>query len=201
MSADVVEQPLDRRGVVMEGEALKRADADMRCDRRTSTLERVGEGSSPRISASPVSIRLKVLEVSTPSASSISRRQNLAHAALERQPPVAAPRPGRLAAALGAEIEQSAVLGVAQLREQEAAPVAEVRVVHAELVAVIAQRQRLREPARERRETPEMLDPFRIAQRVQADPRRPALIAVAESMFGETGGFDAVEEGLAQTLV
>ena len=28
------------------------------CDSRTSTAERVGEGSSPRSSASPVSIRL-----------------------------------------------------------------------------------------------------------------------------------------------
>ena len=108
---------------------------------------------------------------------------------------------GVLAAALGAEIEQTAVLGVAQLREEEAATVAEIRVVHAELVAVIAQRQRMREPARERRKTPQMLDPLRIAQPVEADPRRPALIAVAESMLRERGGFDAVEEGLAQTFV
>ena len=33
------------------------------CERRTSTEERVGEGSSPRVSASPVSISEKVFEV------------------------------------------------------------------------------------------------------------------------------------------
>ena len=33
------------------------------CDRRTSTDERVGDGSSPRTSASPVSISEKVLDV------------------------------------------------------------------------------------------------------------------------------------------
>ena len=57
------------------------------CDSRTSTLERVGEGSSPRISASPVSIRLKVLEVLTPSASSISV------ARISRTPPFSVSRP------------------------------------------------------------------------------------------------------------
>ena len=61
------------------------------------------------------------------------RRQHLAHAALQRQPAVAAARPRRLAAALGAEVEQPAVAGIAQLREQEAAAVAEVGVVDAEL--------------------------------------------------------------------
>ena len=46
-----------------------------------------------------------------------------------------------------------------------------------------------------------MLDPFRVAQAVQSDPRGPALIAVAQSMLREAGGFDAVEEGLAKALV
>ena len=110
------------------------------CDRRTSTLERVGDGSSPRMSASPVSIRLKALGGVDAERLQHFRRQNLAHAALERQPSVAATRPRRLAAALGAEIEQAAVLGVAQLREEEAATVAEISVVYAELMAVIAQR-------------------------------------------------------------
>ncbi len=30
MAADMVEQPVDRGGIIVEGEALKRADADMR---------------------------------------------------------------------------------------------------------------------------------------------------------------------------
>ena len=80
------------------------------CDRRTSTAERVGDGSSPRISASPVSIREKVLRGVDAQRLQHLGRQHLAHAALERQPAVAASRPGRLAAALGAEIEQTPVL-------------------------------------------------------------------------------------------
>ena len=56
------------------------------------TAERVGEGSSPRINASPVSISEKVLEVLTPSASSISV------ANISRTPPfsVSRPSPSRL---------------------------------------------------------------------------------------------------------
>ena len=69
-------------------------------------------------------------------------REHLAHAALQRQPPVAEAAVGRRARALGAEVEQPAAV-VAQLGEQEAAAVADVGIVHAELVAVIAQRQRL----------------------------------------------------------
>ena len=74
--------------------------------------------------------------------------EDLAHAAFQRQPAVGGARPGRAAAALGAEIEQPAVLEVVHLREQEAAPVAELGIVAAELVAVIAQRQRLVESCR-----------------------------------------------------
>ena len=111
--------------------------------RRTSTAERVGEGSSLRSSASPVSISEKVFEVSTPSASSISVASTSRIAALEGEPAVAEAAVGRLARALGAEVEQPSG-AVAQLGEQEAAAVADVGIVHAELVAVIAQRQRLR---------------------------------------------------------
>ena len=52
-------------------------------------------------------------------------RQHLAHAALQGEPAVAAARPWRLAAALGGQIEEAVVLHVAQLREEEAAAVAE----------------------------------------------------------------------------
>ena len=88
-------------------------------------------------------------------------RQHLAHAALERQPAVAAARPRRAARALGAEIEQAAVVEVIALGEEEAAAVAEVGIVGAELVAVIAQRQRLREAAGQRLEAAEMGEPLR----------------------------------------
>jgi hypothetical protein len=59
---------------------------------RTSTADRVGEGSSLRSSGSPVSISEKVLLVSAPSASSISV------ASTSRTPPfrVSRPSPNRL---------------------------------------------------------------------------------------------------------
>ena len=110
---------------------------------RVSTAERVGEGSSPRSSASPVSNKAKVFDVLTPKRFEHLGRQHLADAALQRQPSVGVAAVGRLARALGAEVEQPAAV-VAQLRESEAAAVADLRIVHAELVAVIAQRQRLR---------------------------------------------------------
>ena len=109
---------------------------------RTSTADRVGEGSSPRSSASPVSISEKLREVGTPSASSISVARISRTPPFKRQPPVAEAAVRRLARPLGAEVHQPAV-AVAQLREQEAAPVADIGIVHAELMPVIAQRERL----------------------------------------------------------
>ena len=63
-------------------------------------------------------------------------RQHFAHAALERQPAVGGAAIGRLSGTLGGQVEEAATV-VAQLREQEAAAVADVGIVHAELVAVI----------------------------------------------------------------
>ena len=178
---------LDRRGVLVDRRGA--GSVPMRiCEWRQAHqhAERVGEGSSPRISSSPVSIRLKVLEVSTPSASSISRRQNLAHAALERQPPVAARatracgrcpwcrdraggRPRRRAAARTGSRDRRRDPGCTRGTggRGSAAPAAAAK------------------PPGQRLETPEMLDPLRVAQRVEADPRRPALVAVAQLMLGE----------------
>ena len=82
-------------------------------------------------------------------------REQLAHPALQRQPPVAEAAVGRLPRSLGAEVHQPPG-SVAQLREQEAAAVADIGIVHPELVAVIAQRQRLRQVAGQRREAAEM---------------------------------------------
>ena len=76
---------------------------------RTSTEERVGDGSSPRISSSPVSIRLKRFRRVDAERLEHLGGEDFAHAALQRQPAVGGARPGRAAAALGAEIEQPAV--------------------------------------------------------------------------------------------
>ena len=115
---------------------------------RTSTEERVGEGSSPRIEL------LAGLDQAEGFRGVDAERlqhlggEHLAHAALQRQAAVGGARPGRAAAALGAEVEQPAVLEVVHLGEEEAAAVAELGVVNAELVAVIAQRQRRRDSRR-----------------------------------------------------
>ena len=168
------------------------------CDRRTSTAERVGEGSSPRIRASPVSIRLKRLRGVDAERLEHLGREHLAHAALEREAAVGAARPRGRAAALGAEIEQAAAAELVHLREQEAAAVAELGIVGAELVAVIAQRQRRLEAAGQRREAAEMVDPFRIGQGVETDAGGGALIAEAQDVLGKFGRCDLVIEGAAE---
>ena len=85
-----------------------------------------------------------------------------------------------------------------ELGEQEAAAVAKVGVVRAELVAVVAQGQGLLEAAGQRGEAGEMSDPFGVGQRVQADAGGPGLVAVAQDGFGEVGRGDGVEEFRAE---
>ena len=116
--------------------------------------------------------------------------QELADAALQRQPSVAGTRPGRAAAALGGEVEQAAVAAVVELGEQEAAAVAQIGIVCPELMTVIAQCQRPVETAGQRLEAAEILDPLRIGQRVETDPCGPGLIAMAQDVLGECSGRD-----------
>jgi hypothetical protein len=127
--------------------------------------------------------------------------QKLAHPALEGQPAVGPPRPGGAARPLGAEIEEAAVLEVVCLREEKAAPVPEVRIVAAELVAVIAQRQRGGETARQRLEAGEMGKPLRLTEIAQPHALRPALVAIAQQRLGEPGGPDRIVEIRAEPLM
>ena len=171
------------------------------CESRTSTLERVGEGSSPRISCLAGLDQAEGFRGVDAERLQHFGRENLANAALEGEPPVAPARPGRLPAALRAEIEQPPVLGVAQLREEKAAAVAEIGIVRAKLMAVIAQRQRLDEAARQGFEAAEMGDPFGVGQRVEPDPRGGALVAVAQDVLGKGRGRDLIEKPLAKRRV
>ena len=155
--------------------------------RRTSTEERVGEGSSPRSQRLAGLDQREGLRGVDPERLEHLGGEDLAHAALQRQAAVAAARPGGLAGALGAEVEQPAVDEIARLGEEEAAAVAEVGVVGAELVAVVAQRQRRREAAGQRLEAAEMADPVRVGEAVEADARRPAIVAEAKSRLREEG--------------
>src|SRR5262249_56480892 len=113
-------------------------------------------------------------------------REHLAHAALEGQPTVAATRPRRLSGPLRTEVEQAAVLDVVELGVQEAATVAELRVVDAELVAVIAERQALGEVVRQRIERREASLPLRVVERVETAARRPAWVPVAPDVSSKT---------------
>ncbi len=123
--------------------------------------------------------------------------EDLAHAALQRQAAIAETAPRRLAAALGGEVHQP-VATIAQLREQETAPVADIGIVHAELMAVIAQRERLIEAAPKRLEPAEMRQPVGIAQAIQPNLRRRAVVAETQPRLREVGGHDGIVERLTQ---
>ena len=159
--------------------------------RRVSTAERVGEGSSPRTSSSPVSNKAKVFDVLTPSASSISV------ASTSRTPPLSVSRPSavRLYGVWPEPLvprSSRRPFVIAELGEEEAAAVADVGIVHPELVAVIAERERLgRLPGSgsKRRNAPPTP-----GLSLQPDALGPAMIEEARDRLGETAGLDRVVE-------
>ncbi len=89
---------------------------------------------------------------------------------------------------------------VAKLREEEAAPVADVGIVHPELVPVITERQRLAEIVRQRLETSKMAEPFLVAEPAETDGRCPAIVPEAQNRLREVGGLDRVVKGIAQRM-
>src|SRR5690606_1939987 len=103
-------------------------------------------------------------------------------------------RPRSAAGALGAEIEQAAGGQLLELREEEAAAVAEVGIVALELVAVIAQRQRRLEAPRQRLEAAEMGKPLLVRKPLQSDRGRGALVAVTQDVLREARGRHGVVE-------
>jgi hypothetical protein len=105
--------------------------------------------------------------------------EDLAHAALEGEAAVTAAAPGGGAAALGAQVLQLAV-AVAQLAIEEAAAIAELGVVHPELVAVVAQGQQRR--ARLEAAVGGLHGAVSDGGRVQ--PQLPEQIVVAETQLG-----------------
>src|SRR5690606_23872963 len=117
---------------------------------------------------------------------------------LQRQPPIAAARPGRPPRALGAQIEQPAVGQVFELGKEKAAAVAEIGIVALELVAVITQRQRLGETAGQRLEAAEMGDPLFVRQPIEPHLRRRPLVAIAQEMLRKLRGLHRVVEPLAE---
>ena len=126
------------------------------------------------------------------------RCQHLAHPALQRQPPIAAARPGRAPRALGPQVHQPPVAQVFELGKEKAPAIAEIGVVGLELVAVIAQRQRLRERAGQRFEPPEMIHPLRVAEEIEPHRRRGALVAIAQDVLRELRRPHRIEKALAE---
>ena len=125
-------------------------------------------------------------------------RKDFTHTALQGEPSIAPPRPRCLSRALGAEIEQSSVVEIVQLREQKSAAVAEVGIVTAELMAVITQRQRRWMRAGQRFEFSEMRNPFVVAQRVEPDALCPALVAMTNDVLRKIRRRDFVVKRAAE---
>ena len=124
------------------------------------------------------------------------RREDLAHAALQRQPAIGMAAVGRLARALGAEVEQAIAI-ISQLGKGEAAAVADVRIVHAELMSVVTQRERLREIVRQRFEPAEVPRPRRVFE-VQSDAFGPAMVEESGDALRKSGRLDRVVEVAAK---
>ena len=120
-------------------------------------------------------------------------RQDFAHTAFEGQATIAETTIRRLPRALGAQFEQAAI-GRRHLCEGEAAPVAQVAIILAELMPVIAQRQRPRQRLGQGCEPAEMGDPFVIGQGLQPDLGRRAVVAEANDRLREIGGRDRIGE-------
>ncbi len=121
----MIDQRLDQVRPLEEGQALERAEADVavrKPHQHRGARRRGLVAARQRLAGLEQRERLRGVDAERLQH---LRRQHLAHAALQRQPAVAEARIGRLARALGAEIEQPACI-VAQLGEQEAAAIADV---------------------------------------------------------------------------
>ena len=98
----------------------------------------------------------------------IGRGEDFADSALEGQPAIALTRPGGLAGALGAEIEQAAA-AVAHLCVEKTTAVSQLGIVRAELMAVIPHGQWPGQVAGQRIESREVAEPLGIGEITEAD--------------------------------
>jgi hypothetical protein len=194
----VVDEAAHLLGLAQHGEALEGADADVAV---AEAHQHRGAGRRGLVAADQ---RLAGLDQREGLGGVDAERlehlggEEFAHAALEGQASVTAARPGRLAGALGAEVEQAAVDRVAQLGEEEAATVADLGVVGAELVAVVAQGQRFLEAAGQGFEPAEMREPAPRAEEAEADAGGPSVISEAQVGAGKLGRRDHVVERRAE---
>ena len=125
-------------------------------------------------------------------------RQNFAHCALQRQPPVATAAVRGLTRSLGAEVEQPPVL-CTQLCIKKPAPVADFGIVHPELMPVIPQRERRGQVAGQGGKAPEMRRPSGIVQPGQPDGGRCAIIAKPDLCLGKVRRSDRIAQPVCQS--
>ena len=197
----IAEQSLDRGGVFEISKALEGADADMRVGK---PQEHTGARGRRLVAANqffPGFDQAEALGCVDAHGFQHLRREDFTNAALEREPSVAAPRPGRPAASLCPKVKQAPIPGVSQLCEKKPPAIAKVWIIGAELMPVIAQRQRLWECAGQRLEAAEMSNPFVVAERVEAHARRPSLVSKAQNVVGEARRGHFVKKALAKRRV
>jgi hypothetical protein len=135
------------------------------------------------MSDSPVSKRLNERDVETESASSISVARTSRTAAGPRGP----------SAPLRPQVEQAPGV-VLELREEKPAAVAEVRVVHVELVTVVPEGKRRGEVPGERLEAREVSLPLRRIELSQPHGLGCALVAKAQNVPRKSRRRDLVVE-------
>ena len=160
----------------------------------------MGDGSSPRMSGSPVLDEAERLRGVHPHRLEHLGGQHLAHSpplsvSLPSPPRDHGVRPLPLVPRSSRRSRSSC-----SWAKRKRAAVAELRVVHVELVTVVAQRQRLRQVAGERLEAGEVRLPLGVGERVETDGGGVSLVAEAEHTPGERGRRDLVGEAFAELL-
>ena len=162
VAEDIADQPLHILGIAQVSEALEGADADMAVT-QPDQYRRAGGGGL--VAAFE---RFAGFDQREAARGVDAQRlehfggEHFAYPPFERQAAVAEAAPRRRARSLGGEVHQ-APARVAQLRKQEAASVANLGIILAELVAVIAQRKWLFEAVGQRFEATEMRQPRGVA--------------------------------------
>ena len=183
-------------GLAEEGEPLESADADMAV---AEPRQDRGAGRGGLVAALQRFAGLEQSEALRrvdPKRFEHFGRQHFANAAFERQPAIGMAAVRRLARALGAEIEQPTAI-VAKLRESEAAAVADLRIVDAELMAVIAKRQRLGADCRAAVRTGRNARAQSLVE-MQSDALGPTLVEKTRRAIGNRAGSTAIVEIAAE---
>ena len=151
-------QHLDTLGIVHVPQALEAADADMAVrqpDKHRRTRRRRLVMALQRLAS--LDHRECLRRVHAQRLEHLGG-ENFPHRALQRQPPVCCTGKGRLARPFCAKVQNPPVCRP-HLGEEEATAIANFRVIHTKLVAVIAQGQRFGKITIKRRKLAEMMDP------------------------------------------